>query len=43
VSEKVLGKESFADKMFAEYFLLSVIGKDFTECKMAFAESGSVR
>jgi hypothetical protein len=39
VSKKVLGKELFADKMFTEYFLLSVtLAKCFAECKMAFAE-----
>jgi hypothetical protein len=39
VSEKVLGKEPFADKMFAEYSLPSVtLGKDFAECKMTFVE-----
>jgi hypothetical protein len=38
VSEKILGKEPFADKMFAEYSLPSVtLGKDFDECKIAFA------
>jgi hypothetical protein len=37
--KKILGKEPFADKMFAEYFLPSVtLGKGFTECIMAFAE-----
>jgi hypothetical protein len=39
VSEKVIGKEPFADKMFAEYSLPSVkLGKGIAECKMAFAE-----
>jgi hypothetical protein len=39
VSEKVLDKEFFADKIFVEYSLLSVtLGKGFAECKMVFAE-----
>jgi hypothetical protein len=39
VSEKVLGKETFVAKMFVEYFLSNItLGKDFTQCKMAFAE-----
>jgi hypothetical protein len=39
VSEKVLGKEPFTDKMFAEYSLSSfTLSKGFAECKMAFAE-----
>jgi hypothetical protein len=37
--KKVLGKESFADRIFAEYSLPSVtLDKDFTECKIVFAE-----
>jgi hypothetical protein len=37
--KKVLGKESFADKMFTEYSLPSVtLGKAFVECKMAFTD-----
>jgi hypothetical protein len=39
MSEKILGKEPFADKMFAECSLPSVtLDKGFAECKMAFAE-----
>jgi hypothetical protein len=40
VSEKkTLGKELFADKIFAECSLPSVtLGKAFAECKIAFAE-----
>jgi hypothetical protein len=34
--KKVLGKEPFADKIFAECSLLSVtLGKGFAECKIA--------
>jgi hypothetical protein len=37
--QKILGKEPFADKMFAEYFLSSVTsGKVIAECKMTFTE-----
>jgi hypothetical protein len=37
--KKVLGKQPFADKIFAECSLLSVtLGKGFVECKIAFAE-----
>jgi hypothetical protein len=37
--KKVLGKEPFADKIFAECSLPSVtLGKGFAECKIAFAE-----
>jgi hypothetical protein len=37
--KKVLGKEPFADEIFAECSLPSVtLGKGFTECKIAFAE-----
>jgi hypothetical protein len=33
--KKMLGKELFADKIFAEYSLSSVtLGKGFAECKM---------
>jgi hypothetical protein len=45
VSEKILDKEPFANKMFAEYSLPSAtLGKVFVECKMAGKEreSGSV-
>jgi hypothetical protein len=39
VSEKILGKKPFADKIFAECFLSSVtLGKVFAECKIAFVE-----
>jgi hypothetical protein len=39
VRKKVLGKEPFADKVFAECSLPSVtLGKAFAECKLAFAE-----
>jgi hypothetical protein len=37
--KKVLGKEPFADKIFAECSLPSVtLGKGFAECKISFAE-----
>jgi hypothetical protein len=39
VRKKALGKEPFADEIFAEYYLPSVtLGKAFAECKIAFAE-----
>jgi hypothetical protein len=39
VRKKVLGKDPFADKNFAECSLPSVtLGKAFAECKIAFAE-----
>jgi hypothetical protein len=40
VRKKALGKQPFADEIFAEYSLPSVItfGKAFAECKIAFAE-----
>jgi hypothetical protein len=35
----LLGKEPFADKIFAEYSLPTVtLGKGFVDCKMVFAE-----
>jgi hypothetical protein len=38
--KKALGKEPFADEIFAECSLPSVtLGKGFAECKIAFAES----
>jgi hypothetical protein len=38
VSEKALGKEPFADEIFAECSLPSVtLGKAFAECKIAFS------
>jgi hypothetical protein len=37
--KKTLGKEHFADEIFAECSLPSVtLGKAFAECKIAFAE-----
>jgi hypothetical protein len=37
--KKTLGKEPFADEIFAECSLPSVtLGKAFAECKIAFAE-----
>jgi hypothetical protein len=37
--KKALGKEPFADEIFAECSLPSVtLGKAFAECKIAFAE-----
>jgi hypothetical protein len=37
--KKTLGKEPFADEIFAECSLPSVtLGKTFAECKIAFAE-----
>jgi hypothetical protein len=37
--EKLLGKEDFADVLFAESFLPSAtLGKDFTECFLGFIE-----
>jgi hypothetical protein len=37
--KKALGKEPFADEIFAECSLSSVtLGKAFAECKIAFAE-----
>jgi hypothetical protein len=39
VRKKALGKEPFADEIFAECSLSSVtLGKAFAECKIAFAE-----
>jgi hypothetical protein len=39
VRKKTLGKEPFADEIFAECSLPSVtLGKGFAECKIAFAE-----
>jgi hypothetical protein len=39
VRKKALGKEPFADEIFAECSLPSVtLGKAFAECKIAFAE-----
>jgi hypothetical protein len=39
VRKKALGKELFADEIFAECSLPSVtLGKAFAECKIAFAE-----
>jgi hypothetical protein len=39
VRKKVLGKEPFADEIFAKCSLPSVtLGKGFAECKIAFAE-----
>jgi hypothetical protein len=39
VRKKTLGKEPFADEIFAECYLPSVtLGKSFAECKIAFAE-----
>jgi hypothetical protein len=39
VSEKVLGKEPFADKVFVECSLPSVtLVKAFAECKITFTE-----
>jgi hypothetical protein len=40
VQKKVLGKEPFADEIFAECSLPSfTLGKGFAECKIAFAHS----
>jgi hypothetical protein len=39
VRKKVLGKEPFADEIFAECSLpIVTLGKVFAECKIAFAE-----
>jgi hypothetical protein len=39
VRKKALGKEPFADEIFAECYLPSVtLGKTFAECKIVFAE-----
>jgi hypothetical protein len=39
VRKKALGKEPFADEIFAECSLPSVtLGKAFAECKIAFVE-----
>jgi hypothetical protein len=39
VRKKVLGKEPFADEIFAECYLSNVtLGKAFAECKIVFAE-----
>jgi hypothetical protein len=43
VRKKVLGKEPFADKMFAEYSLPSVtLSKGFAKCKIALKQKGTV-
>jgi hypothetical protein len=40
--KKVLDKEHFTDKIFAEYYLPSVtLDKDFAKYRMAFAESSA--
>ena len=37
--QKTLGKDAFADALFAEYYLPSAaLGKAFVECKLGFAE-----
>jgi hypothetical protein len=39
VSEKILDKKPFTNKMFVEFFLSSVTqGKDFAEYKIIFTE-----